>query len=151
MNRPMTHQQVLTIIADAHRQGMAPRLSGANLEGADLSDALLQYADMQGAHLVNADFQRANVRHANVSDADLRGVQLQAAQLGHVILMHTDLRGADLRDANLGIKGIDRVDLNTTRRSQGADARWLACLRTFGTAARRSNAVDMQVAKEPHV
>jgi uncharacterized protein YjbI with pentapeptide repeats len=145
MNTTMTHDQVLTIIAEAHRRGKAALLSGANLEGmslprvnlrgaslqgarfahadlrgANLSGAMLQCADLQGAALVDADLQRANLHAANVSNADLRGADLQEAQVGNAIMINTDLRGANMRGTYLGIPGIDRVDLSTARRSRSA-------------------------------
>jgi len=61
-------------------------LRGANLLGANLSDANLRYADLRGADLSGAD-----LRYADLSDADLSGADLRYANLSDA-----DLRGANL-------------------------------------------------------
>ncbi len=71
-------------------------LRGADLSGANLSDAYLRGADLSGANLRGADLSYADLRGANLSDADLRG-----ADLSYANLHGADLRGANLSDANL--------------------------------------------------
>jgi hypothetical protein len=66
-------------------------LRGANLSEADLRGVDLRWANLRWANLRGADLRWANLRWANLSEADLRGVDLREA----------DLRGAALR----GVKG----------------------------------------------
>ena len=56
-------------------------LSGANLEKADLSDAILRWANLSGANLTDA-----NLTEANLEWADLNGA----------VLLRANLSGADL-------------------------------------------------------
>jgi len=60
--------------------------SGADLHGADLSDAHLRGADLHGAdlhgaHLRGADLSDAHLHGADLSDADLHGAHLHGAHL----------------------------------------------------------------------
>ncbi len=81
-------------------------LRGADLRGANLSDADLRGADLRGANLSDADLRGADLRGAdlrgaNLSDADLRGADLRGANLSDADLRGADLRGADLSGTNL--------------------------------------------------
>jgi uncharacterized protein YjbI with pentapeptide repeats len=86
-----------------------PDLGGAILYEADLSGAILTWANLRGANLRGANLRETDLREtdlseANVSEADLREANLREA----------DLRGANLRGANLrGVKLI-RADLSET-------------------------------------
>lgn len=51
-------------------------LRGADLSGANLSDAYLRGADLSGANLRGADLSYADLRGANLSDANLSGANL---------------------------------------------------------------------------
>ena len=82
-------------------------LSDADLRGADLTDANLRGADLRGANLRGADLTGANLRGADLSDADLRGADLRGANLRGADLTDANLRGADLSDADLrGSQGL---------------------------------------------
>ncbi|MEU5766948.1 pentapeptide repeat-containing protein [Streptomyces asoensis] len=80
--------------AEVAREGpLEPKdtdVSPANLEGADLTSATLQQADLR----------RANLTGANLTSADLRMTDLRGANLTGANLTSADLRLADLRDAN---------------------------------------------------
>ena len=95
--------------------------SGPNLEpgvtnigpsyGADLSQAMLAYADLNGAHLSNTKLGYANLFNANLADAainsvelnnsDMRGANLTDAYAAGVTLTNANLFGATLTGANL--------------------------------------------------
>ena len=81
--------------------GSCANLFGANLRGANLSDADLRCANLFGANLRGANLSDADLRCANLSDADLRCANLRDA----------DLRGANLSDADLRIADLCRADL----------------------------------------
>ena len=86
------HAPWLTCAKDYVR--IRPDLSNAILNGADL-----RYADLRGANLRYADFSGANL-----SSAILNGADLRYANLSNAILNGASLNGADLRGASL--KGI---------------------------------------------
>ena len=50
-----------------------------NLRIADLSDAILPYANLDGVDLSGADLERANLRYAQLRNADLSGADLSEA------------------------------------------------------------------------
>ena len=59
----------------------------ANLQGANLKGAWLEYANLQGANLQEAWLEGANLKEANLKEADLCYANLQGA----------NLQGANLR------------------------------------------------------
>jgi Pentapeptide repeats (8 copies) len=69
-------------------------LRGAQLQGADLSVALLQGANLQRAQLQDADLSVAQLQGANLSDAGLQGADLRGAQLQGANLQRANLKGA---------------------------------------------------------
>ena len=71
-------------------------LREADLQGADLQEADLRWANLQGA-----DLREADLRWANLQGADLRWANLQGANLREADLREADLQGADLRWADL--------------------------------------------------
>jgi hypothetical protein len=71
-------------------------LSGADLDGANLSGADLRWADLSGANLVEA-----NLTGADLSLADLYGAILEGADLSGADLFGAIFEGADLSGANL--------------------------------------------------
>ncbi len=91
--------------------------SGADLSGADLSDANLRSADLSGANLRSADLSGANLSGANLSGANFRSANLRSADLRSANLRNANLSGADLRNANLS--GADLRNANLS----GADLR----------------------------
>ena len=112
-------QEELNIILEKHKKwinneegGERADLRGANLSGANLSDADLRCANLSGANLSDAD-----LRCANLSGADLSGADLSGADLRYADLSGANLSGANLRYANLS--GADLSDANLS----GADLR----------------------------
>ena len=97
-------------------------LFGANLRGANLSDADLRCANLSDADLRCANLRNADLRGANLSDADLRcanlsnadlfGANLRGANLSDANLRNADLRNADLRNADLCRADLSNADLH---------------------------------------
>ena len=81
--------------------GSCANLFGANLRGANLSDADLRCANLRNADLRGANLSDADLRCANLSNADLFGANLRGANLSDANLRNADLRNADLRNADL--------------------------------------------------
>lgn len=75
------------------------------LNGADLTGAVLDHANLAWGQFVAADLSRA----------DLRGAYLMCANLGAVDLIDADLRGTNLQLANLAVAWINGAHL------EGAD------------------------------
>jgi phospholipase C len=80
-------------------------LNGADLEGAELSDAAVQGVNLQGAFLANAvltgaRLQGTNLRGADLSGADLRNATLQGSNLQGANLTNANLQGATLQGSN---------------------------------------------------
>ena len=69
-------------------------LTGAKLDGADLSNVTALGAQLRGARLCDADLSRATL-----DSADLRGVDFTRCQLDGASFRDADLRDADLREA----------------------------------------------------
>ncbi|MEQ2789347.1 pentapeptide repeat-containing protein [Flavonifractor plautii] len=91
--------------------GSCANLFGANLRGANLSDADLRCANLFGANLRGANLSDADLRGANLSDADLRCANLRDADLRGANLSDADLRGANLSDADLRCANLSDADL----------------------------------------
>jgi uncharacterized protein YjbI with pentapeptide repeats len=71
-------------------------LSGANLRGVKLSNALLEFVKLDGA-----DLRGANLNGSRLFGATLTNANLQRANLKHTFLIGTDLTKADFSRANL--------------------------------------------------
>ena len=97
-------------------------LSNANLRGADLSDASLRGANLRGADLSDASLRGANLRGADLSNANLRGAGLSEADLSNANLRGADLRGANLRGADLSNANLSNANLRGAG-LRGADLR----------------------------
>ena len=82
----------------------------AHLFRADLSGAILHYANLSRASLVGADLSGAGLIGANLSDAGLVG-----ADLSYAMLLDANLTGADLSGAKLTQTQLDEAcgDANT--------------------------------------
>jgi uncharacterized protein YjbI with pentapeptide repeats len=114
-----------------HARIMA-RMSGADLRGADLSDAYLgpdeprgsmtitPRTDLLAANLSDSKLCRANLVAVILSFANLRNADLSDADLSNADLSKADLTGANLQGANLtgtdldgtiltGVRGLDTV------------------------------------------
>ena len=72
------------------------KLSGIDLQGAELITANLSGADLSGA-----DLSGANLRRANLSGADLSRAKLQRTNLAGANLVGCNLQNADLTGSNL--------------------------------------------------
>jgi uncharacterized protein YjbI with pentapeptide repeats len=88
-------------------------LRGINLEGADLSGAILLFADLSGSQLDNADLHNASLQFAILTDTDLIDADLTDADLHS-----TDLSGAYLKDANLAGADLTSAKLEDTTITQ---------------------------------
>lgn len=86
--------------------GAKPDLSGADLSGAKLIEAILSGADLFGAKLFEA-----NLRDAFLIEANLSGADLSMAYLIGADFMGASLMGANLRDAVLITAFLCRADL----------------------------------------
>ena len=93
------------------------KLSGAFLEGADLSGNFLINADLNGAYLDGADLSEAILRGAQIRRAFLEGANLREAVLTNAklhgsFLDKADLTQADLRGAELTGAFLHEADLS---------------------------------------
>jgi len=90
-------------------------LTGALLTGADFGRAQLQGATLKGASLRGADLREANLQGADLDQADLRGANLDRAQL-----QGASLRGVKvwltLGAPDTALADIDAADLHTVTR-----------------------------------
>lgn len=103
--------------ANLARARIVAHLSGADMSGADLTDAIFSHADMRGTlmstlrtELFGCDLSRAILRQTDLTGivlrfAKLRHADLTAAVMINVDLSKADLTGADLTGANLA--GVD--------------------------------------------
>ena len=92
-------------------------LERANLERANLSEAVLLGANLEQANLrdanlsdvilLGANLEQANLRDANLDQAILGGANLRGANLDGAILYKIDLDGANLDQAILGGANLD--------------------------------------------
>ena len=126
----MTPKKLAEILA-AHKLwlndeegGVRADLSGANLRGANLSEADLSGADLRGANLSEADLSEANLSGADLHKAGLSGAGLSGANLSEANLSEADLSGADLRGANLSeakelLSAVNFIDANFERVTDG--------------------------------
>ena len=74
---------------------------GATLDGAELSESLLLNATFEEASLVDAILRSANAADATFRGANLRGANLSGSTLTGVDFSGADLTGADLSDTDL--------------------------------------------------
>ena len=107
--------------------GERANLSGADLIGADLSEALLCRANLREATLRGANLSKANLCEAdlggahlyiaNLNEADLSGANLRGAKVCSAYLYRSNLTNANLCEANLGgahlyIANLSNADLD---------------------------------------
>ena len=74
---------------------------GCNLRGANLDKADLNGVDLSNAILIDADLDETNLSNANLSGADLTDADLGKANLTGANLSKANFTKADLEDANL--------------------------------------------------
>ena len=94
-------------------------LNGANLSYADLHGALqsganLRYVNLHGANLSKANLSEANLLYADLHDANLRYADLSEANLSEANLLYADLCEADLSGADLSGANLHGANLNKT-------------------------------------
>ena len=103
-------------------------LSGANLDGLDVSNRRYPGANLDNVVMSNAELHNANLRGAymrgakmlaaKLIDADLSGAHLSEADLRGANLSGANLSGADLSDASLeyaALSGTDLTDATVTQ------------------------------------
>jgi uncharacterized protein YjbI with pentapeptide repeats len=127
-------------------------LRGARLDGAKLKGASLLHSDLRGASLENADLSSAVMTGARLEGASLAGARLVSAHLEHAVLTRAVLSGADVRNACLFRTGFEGADLRTARfsrtRAMLEGARWthaLVALDTLPYDAQQLAALEVQV------
>jgi len=76
-------------------------LQGASLQYADLSGAQLQGANLSGANLQGANLSGAQLQYADLSDVQSQGINLNKANLQGISLTRANLIGANLSSAQL--------------------------------------------------
>jgi hypothetical protein len=112
---------------------------GINLHGAQLQGAVLTYARLQMADLRGAQLQRAVLLHARLKDAYLNDAQLQRADLSHAHLQGIDvyligsLEGAHWYGAHLDHTRINGESLGKVIGDE-TEAREKACARAYHDA-----------------
>ena len=89
---------------------------GANLRGADLTDAVFgdaaKDASLAGADLSGAKLDRVSMRGNGLREANLSNASLTDADLSFADLVAADLRGANLTGANLWNTPLTDADLS---------------------------------------
>jgi uncharacterized protein YjbI with pentapeptide repeats len=85
-----------------------------SFRGRDLSDAVLNRADLRKADFTGAQFNRAELIEANLQGAHLGLAKLQGAYLRGIQLQGADLRDAQLQGAELGKAKLQGADLQRT-------------------------------------
>ncbi|HEY3682362.1 MAG TPA: pentapeptide repeat-containing protein [Streptosporangiaceae bacterium] len=109
-------------------------LSGVSMNGANLRGARLNGVNLRGAHLRAAHLEGANLEGANLNGTDLRGANVRGANVQHAYLRSAYLSGAYLSSAHLNGANLSDAHLN------GADLS-NACLNdTYLNGADLSNA-----------
>ena len=112
----VTWRQWADLTEDQHQMA-AVHLVGADLKGAHLEEANLEYAHMQGIDLRRSHLERANLGAAEMQGAYLEGAHLQGAELWLALMegaffWGTNLAGTSLREVQLhGAHLNDRVVL----------------------------------------
>ena len=92
-------------------------LRQAQLQGANLSMAQLQEASLNEAHLRGSDLSGAKLQVSNLTDAHLQGATLWQAQMQGTKLLHAQLEGASLWAAQLQGSILVFAQLQGTSRS----------------------------------
>ncbi len=98
--------QLLQFLYESGLIGKDPvvRLTGADLAGADLDNAVLCRAELRGvdfraASLRNARLEQADLRGSNFSNANLTAASLASSDLTQAVLTNAKLRRAELQGA----------------------------------------------------
>jgi uncharacterized protein YjbI with pentapeptide repeats len=86
-------------------------LSGLNLQNACLYGAVLRFAKLEGACLNRADLRHADLSGANLDQAELEDALLEGSNLSQASLRRAILRYANLKGANLQGTNLIEADL----------------------------------------
>jgi uncharacterized protein YjbI with pentapeptide repeats len=86
-------------------------LSGANLEGIDLSEVLLKRANFRGTHLERASLSRTHLEEADLSRACLEEADLSIAHFEKVNIREAYLEGVNLNGTHLEEAFLDGIHL----------------------------------------
>ena len=89
-----------------------PDLSGIQLEGMVLSETNLPHSKRKGVLL---NLRKVNLSSSNLTDCVLDGAELRKANLESANLRKVDLRKSDLREANLSKCRLNRANLTLAR------------------------------------
>jgi uncharacterized protein YjbI with pentapeptide repeats len=104
-----------------------------DLEGIDLSFAILHDADLTGTNLKGAAFTQSDLKGIRLYEADLSGANLSGANLSGANLTKTTLQGTNLTQANLiGAIGAKEADLTKAK----------LCKTTFPDGTKRTREGD---------
>lgn len=95
------HQKISTKKSVANGDYACIDLSGKNLDGIDLSGALLEQVNFSGASLRGANLSGAVLARANLIEADFSGANLEKASIGAVNATRTNFSGANLNETVL--------------------------------------------------
>lgn len=87
-----------------------PNLSGANLQGADLTRVRFSQANLSNVNLEGANLQDAYMTNTDLSCANLKGANLTKANL-----QLSNLSNANLQEANLQDAYLDRANFQETK------------------------------------
>ncbi|MEH1777288.1 pentapeptide repeat-containing protein [Nostoc sp.] len=97
-----TPSTLVTARSESVQQLLSTRkCQGCNLRGADLDKIDLNGVDLSNAILIDADLDETNLSNANLSGADLTDADLGKANLTGANLSRANFTKADLEDANL--------------------------------------------------
>lgn len=96
------------------------KLKGMNLDGIDLHEAYLTYANLEGTTFKNAKLKRARFDAANLSNTDFSNADLTWADLQGSVLNEANLQGAYLIEAYLGTTILKKACLDEANLN-GAD------------------------------
>ena len=91
----------LAASTDCTARGYEADLSGCDLRGVDLSDAILTRADLSNANLSGVDLSGANLRNSYLVSANFTGANLSGADLTGGYAFFINLTNANLTDAVL--------------------------------------------------
>ncbi|UFJ40128.1 pentapeptide repeat-containing protein [Brevibacillus humidisoli] len=76
-------------------------LKGVNLSYANVKKADLSYAELKGANLSHADLSQTELTFADFSNADLSNANLNQSEAGYGVFYEADVSNATFRDAFL--------------------------------------------------
>ncbi|AKJ28882.1 pentapeptide repeat family protein [Caldimonas brevitalea] len=104
------------------RGSQAPRSSwrGMPLQGADLSHAVLDGADLAEVQASGANFYRSSLKGAMLMKGQFQQVSFAGSNMMNAIVQHAQLQGADLRGTNLFAADLMRIDVDADTRFDGA-------------------------------